>query len=226
MAPGTFFSSWSFMSGSSGGRRAPQTCDARLGYYFAKCDSGRLAQSRDVLREAELAQTGERRVHDGDVIRGTHRLREDVLHAGRLEDGTHAATGDEAGAGRGGLEHHAAAIVFAEHIVRDRVALELNGDEVLVRIGRALLDRIGHFVGLAVADTDLALAVADNGERGEGKATTALHDLGAAIDEDDLLDHRRAVALLLLIAVVAARAAVAAGATHAALAAEAALTAG
>src|SRR6185503_6869855 len=121
------------------------------------------------------------------------------------------------------LEHDAAAVVFAHHVVRDRVALELHADEVLVRVGGALLDGVRHFVGLAVADADLALAVADDGERGEGEAAAALHDLGATVDEDDLLDHRRAVAFLRLVAVVAARAAIAAGATVA-LATETATT--
>ena len=101
----------------------------------------------------------------------------------------HAAAGDQTGAGRSRPKQHAATIVFAHDFMGNRVALELHGDEVLVRVGGALLDRIGHFVGLAVADADLALAVANNGERGEGKATTTLHDLGATIDEDDLLQH-------------------------------------
>src|SRR5581483_10648598 len=52
------------------------------------------------------------------------------------------------------------------------------------------------------------LAVADDGERGEAEAAATLHDLGATIDEDDLLDHRRAVGRvrILLVATIAARA--------------------
>jgi hypothetical protein len=46
----------------------------------------------------------------------------------------------------------------------------------------ALLDRQGHFLGLAVAETDAAVAVTDHDERGEGEATTALDDLGHAVD--------------------------------------------
>jgi hypothetical protein len=83
---------------------------------------------------------------------------------------------------------------------------------MLGRVGRALLDRVRNFVGLAIADADLALAIADHGESGEGKATATLHDLGAAIDEDDLLNHRRAIAFLLLpVAVVAAWATITTG---------------
>src|SRR5262245_47724132 len=123
-------------------------------------------------------------MHDRDVVRGTHRLREDVLHARGLEYGAHTTTGDEAGTGRSRLEHDAAAVVDAKHVVRDRVALELHVDEVLVRVGGALLDRIRHFVGLAVADANLALAITDDGQGGEAETTATFDDLGAAIDED------------------------------------------
>src|SRR5690606_29831164 len=126
-----------------------------------------------------------------------------VLHAGGFEHRAHTAAGDQAGAGRGGLEEDLAAVGHAEHVMGNRVALELHVDHVLVGVGGALPDRLGNFVGLAVADADLALAVADNGERGEAEAAAALHDLGAAVDEDDLLDHLRAVGGSGLVAVVA-----------------------
>ena len=51
------------------------------------------------------------------------------------------------------------------------------------------LNRIGHLVGLAVADADLALLIADDGEGGETETTAALDDLCATVDEDDFLDH-------------------------------------
>ena len=51
----------------------------------------------------------------------------------------------------------------------------------------ALLDGGRDLFGLAVADADLALAVADGDERGEREPTTTLDDLGDAVDRDDPL---------------------------------------
>ena len=185
----------------------------------------------DVRRQTQLQQTVERGVHDSDVVRGTHRLGQNILNTSSLEDGANATAGDETGAGRSGFEHHATAIVSTQDIVRDRVALELNTDEMLVGVGGAFLDGIGNFVGLAVTDTDLALTVTDDSESGEGKAPTAFDYLGTAVDENDLLDHGRTVALLGLVAIVTTRATIAAwpaitaGATLAAETAAAALAA-
>src|SRR5258708_38568325 len=128
-------------------------------------------------------------MNDGDVVLGTHRLGENVVDARGLEDGADAAAGDEAGAVGGGTEEHLAAIVFAEDLVRDGAALELHGDHALFGGLGGLLDGVGDLVGLAVADADAALAVTDDGEGGEAEAAAALHDLGAAVDEDDLLEH-------------------------------------
>ena len=42
----------------------------------------------------------------------------------------------------------------------------------------------GHFLRLAVAEADIAVAVADHHERGEREAPTTLDDLGDAVDRD------------------------------------------
>jgi hypothetical protein len=59
---------------------------------------------------------------------------------------------------------------------REQVALGFLG---------ALLDGQRHFLGLAVAEADAAVAVADHHECGERESTTALHHLGDAVDGDD-----------------------------------------
>ena len=55
-----------------------------------------------------------------------------------------------------------------------------------------LLDTLGDrgrdLLGLAVADADHAVAVADDHQGGEAEATTTLDDLGDAVDRDDALD--------------------------------------
>src|SRR3954468_18640276 len=147
------------------------------------------AEGLEVLLEAQLAQAVEGRVDDGDVVLRTHRLGENVMDARGLEDGAHAAAGDEAGAVGSRAEEDLAAVEFAEDLVRDRAALELHGNHALLGGLGGLLDGVGDLIGLAVADADVALAVADDRESGEAEATSALHDLGATVDEDDLLDQ-------------------------------------
>ena len=51
----------------------------------------------------------------------------------------------------------------------------------------ALLDRQRNLVGLSVADADDVAFVADDHQRGEREAPTALDDLGDAVDLDHAL---------------------------------------
>ena len=52
-----------------------------------------------------------------------------------------------------------------------------------------LADRIGNFVGLAVAVADFAVSVTDDDESAEGEVAAAFHNLGAAVDAEDELFH-------------------------------------
>ena len=116
------------------------------------------------------------------------RLGQHVVDAGALQHGAHRATGDDAGTGAGRLEQHDAGRRLALDRVRDRRGDPRHPEEVLLGLLDALGDRRGHLLGLAVADADLAVAVADDDERGEAEAPTALDDLGDAVDRDDALD--------------------------------------
>src|SRR5690606_40003641 len=66
-----------------------------------------------------------------------------------------------------------------------------------------LLDRDRHFARLAVAEADLAVAIAHHRQRGEGELAAALDGLADAVDRDQLLDH--AVVDLFAVAAAAAR---------------------
>ena len=72
-----------------------------------------------------------------------------------------------------------------------------------------------NFVGLAVADADVALAVAGDDERAEAERSAALDDLGAAVDADDGGLDARAVVVASAARSAAAAAAAAAAATAA-----------
>ena len=62
-----------------------------------------------------------------------------------------------------------------------------NLEHVLLGVLDALADGDGHLGGLAHADTDVAVAIADDDERGQAEATAALDDLGNAVDVNNAL---------------------------------------
>src|SRR4051794_30958777 len=151
------------------------------------------AAGRDLLGADEVLQRLHGRVHDVDRVRGPQALGEHVVDARALEDGAHRATGDDTGTGAGRLEQDDTGRGLALHRVRDGAGDAGHPVEVLLGLLDALGDRRGHLLGLAVADTHGAVAVADDDQRGEAEAPTALDDLRHAVDGDDALDE---VALL------------------------------
>ena len=112
-----------------------------------------------------------------------------ILHAGSFHDDTHRTTGDHAGTGGGGLHQHAACTLLADDLVRNGAAGQGDGDHVLLGVLDALADRLGHFSGLAKAETDLALAVADDHQSGELHDAAALDRLGYTVGADDFFDE-------------------------------------
>ena len=117
------------------------------------------------------------------------RLREDVLHARRLEDRAHRASRDDTGPLRRRLEHHAAGAVVADDRVRDRLSLQGDADHLLLGHLDPLLDGHRDLLRLAGAVADAAVPVADDDERGEGEVLAALDDLGHPVDVDDVVDQ-------------------------------------
>ena len=92
--------------------------------------------------------------------------------------------------GRRRAHEHLAGAVTAEHVVMQRAAFaQRHADELaLGGVGR-LADRFRHFARLAVAETDAALLIADDDERGKAETPAALHHLGHAVDVDQLVDE-------------------------------------
>src|SRR6478736_2384265 len=68
----------------------------------------------DFLGAPQLAKRLLRRLQHVDRVRGAERLRQHILDAAELEHGPHAATGDDAGAGRGRPQEHAGCIEAPE----------------------------------------------------------------------------------------------------------------
>src|SRR6185437_8747779 len=82
---------------------------------------------------------------------------------------------------------HPRRVEAAEHLVRDRRAVLRDREEILLRVLDGLGDRERDLAGLAVADADAVDLVADDDERREREAASALDDLGDAVDLDDAL---------------------------------------
>ena len=74
----------------------------------------------------------------------------------------------------------------------------LHLDHLAARLFHRLLHRDRHFLRLALAHADAAVAVADDGQRGEAEDAAALHHLGDAVDRDHLLAQAVAALVLLL----------------------------
>ena len=145
---------------------------------------------RDLLGRAELRERVQRGLDHVEPVLGAERLADGVADADGLEDGAHAAADDEPLAVRGRLEDHAAAVADAFDVVRNRLALEDDLAHVLAGRLAALADRVRDLVGLAEAEPDPAVLVADDDDRREAHAATALDGLRAAVDEDGVLVER------------------------------------
>ena len=146
----------------------------------------------DAARRILVLQRIEGGAHEVVRVRRAERLRDHVLHADRLEDGAHRAAGDDAGAGRGSAQDDLAGAVAAVDVMVQRAAIaQRDADEAALGGFRRLADRLRHFTGLAVAEADAALLVADDDEGSEAEATAALHHLGDAVDVDQAVHEFR-----------------------------------
>src|SRR5947208_50539 len=75
------------------------------------------------------------------------------------------ATRDHAGTGGRRPEQHLRRAEEAHDLVRDRALDQRDLEQVALGAVGALADRLGHFVGLAEAGTDVTVLVTDHHER-------------------------------------------------------------
>ena len=92
------------------------------------------------------------------------------MDAGALEHRTHRTTGDDAGTGGGGTQQDDTGSLLTLDRVRDGALDARDAEESLLRLLDTLGDGRGYFLGLAVADADQSLAVADDDKGGEARS--------------------------------------------------------
>src|SRR5258708_290079 len=131
-------------------------------------------------RALELFQGAQRGIDHVQHIGAAERLGQDVAHPHRLQDGAHAAAGNDAGAGRGRLEQHLRAGMTRNHLVRDGGARQVDALEVGAGAIGGLANGVWHNAALADADSHPALVVADHHHAAEGETPAALDDFGDA----------------------------------------------
>ena len=117
--------------------------------------------SRHGLGLLEHAQRLDGRVHDVDLVGRAERLAQDVVDAGALEHRTHRATGDDTGTGSGRTQQDDACGLLTLDRVRDG-ALDAGDLEESFLASSTPWRWPRDFLGLAVADADQSLAVADD----------------------------------------------------------------
>ncbi len=144
-------------------------------------------QLGDVLGAHEPAEPLDRRTRHVDRSRRAEALREHVADAGELEHRSHATAGDDAGSLAGRTENDPRRVELPDDLVRDRLPVLRDLEEVLLRVLDGLRDGERDLPRLPVAEPDPVDLVPDDDERGEREPPAALHDLGDAVDLDDPL---------------------------------------
>jgi hypothetical protein len=160
----------------------------------------------DLVAILQLVQRGHGSLHQ--VLRGLveRTLGEDVSDAGELRRrvGTLLAGGSRPCPDAAGARMTVLAPLVPLTGVRDRRALEFTFTRLLTARPWSPSRRPSDFVGLAVNDADVALAIARDDERAEAEGSAALDDLGAAIDANDSRLHAGLVAIAIASAARAA----------------------
>ena len=73
--------------------------------------------------------------------------------------------------------------------MRNRALDARNFEEGLLGLFDSLCNGLRNFLGLSVADSNLAIAIANDNQSGKGETTSALYNLGYAVDEDYALNE-------------------------------------
>lgn len=129
-----------------------------------------------------LRQSGDRRLHKVVGVGRTLAFGEDVLDAGRLEDGTHSTARLDTRSGGGGFHKHAGTTEFSFLLVRDRGVDDRDLDKILLGILDTLGDSRSDLVSLTKTITDNSVFVSYDHDSCKAEMTAALGHFGDSLD--------------------------------------------
>src|SRR5210317_1075513 len=109
-------------------------------------------------------------------------LGQDVPDASAFEHSAHCATGDDTRTFRCRLHVHVGRAMAAFLCVLQGLVVEVDLNHAFAGRLHRLLDGNRHFTCLAVAEADVTVAVAHDGQSSEAELTATLHDLRYTID--------------------------------------------
>ena len=87
------------------------------------------------------------------------------------------------------MQQNTAGAVSTEHLVRNRGTVQRNLNHVFLCVFDSLADGIRNFAGFSDTKADIAVAVADNNQRGKFKDAAALNRFGNAVNGNNALFH-------------------------------------
>src|SRR5512141_3012328 len=151
------------------------------------------ALGSDTLGCGHRLQALDRGAHQIDRVARADRLGQHVLHADHFEDRTHGAARDHAGTFRGGLHVNTRRTMVGLDRMPQSTVIQFHARHTAARALHGLGNCYRHFARLAVTEADLAVAIADSGQRGEAHLSAALDRLGHAVDGDEFFQHAVAV---------------------------------
>jgi hypothetical protein len=156
-------------------------------------------ESANVLGLAETLEALHRSLGDISLIFTSERLRQNIFDTGDFENRADGASGDDTGASRGGFQKNARGAEFAHQLVRNGGSDFGDGIEILGSFFDRLADGVRHLGRFAVAQSDSTLTVTHGHQGAEREPTTALDDLGAAIDMNNPFQEFGLLTFLLIL---------------------------
>jgi hypothetical protein len=107
-----------------------------------------------------------------------------------ISNSAHRTTGDDPGTGNSRPHHNTSGAVAAFHVmVQGAGVLQRHTDHLALGLFRCLADRLGHFLGLALAEAYATTLVADHDECCKAKALAALDGFRNAVDRDQTVSE-------------------------------------
>src|SRR5574344_541968 len=117
-------------------------------------------------------------------VRRAMALGHDIGDTDHFENSTHRTAGNDASTFGCWVQFNAGSAMVTGHTVVDRAVFQRHFHQVATRLFHTFLYGDGHFLGFAFAHTHATITVAHHGQRSEAEDTTALDNLGDAVDRN------------------------------------------